>query len=118
MLIAQTSTTTGTGFKLIDAKGGGTSVFSVRGDGRTTIPTGGLSVVDGGTTVGSVGAGITALVAFPTHATYTGTAMMVKANPVAGTGFYLIKVGRLEYSLYIFFRALFVTDSFLSPFPG
>ena len=41
----------GTTFRLIDLAAGGTRLFDVRGDGRTTVSSGGMNVTAGGVTV-------------------------------------------------------------------
>ena len=84
VLVSQTVDTSanGAGFYLLrtltDSAGTQAEMFSVRGDGMTTVS------MDA--------AGEAALVAHATHATYTGNVLVAQATMASGAGFWLFKV--------------------------
>ncbi len=85
VLVAQTVDTSanGAGFYLLraltDSAGTPAEMFSVRGDGLTTVS--------------MTAAGVSALVAHATHATYTGDVLVAQTTMASGSGFWLLKVG-------------------------
>jgi hypothetical protein len=105
-----TTTSTGTGFDMIDASAGGSSVYRVLGDGSTkqakgatvdsgglkvttggaTVTAGGLKVVDAGTTLITTAAAVAPLSVVNSHGTFTGKAMQIGTTTGAGTGFDMV----------------------------
>ncbi|CAK4177393.1 unnamed protein product [Aphanomyces euteiches] len=78
----QTTQATGTNFYLFKASTSGLTVpqFDVRGDGQTTIHTGGLNVVLGGATITDNIAATSVTSIQATHASYTGSVVSISAS--------------------------------------
>ncbi|KAH9102244.1 hypothetical protein AeMF1_021158, partial [Aphanomyces euteiches] len=78
----QTTQATGTNFYLFKASTSGLTVpqFDVRGDGQTTIHTGGLNVVLGGATITDNIATTSVTSIQATHASYTGSVVSISAS--------------------------------------